>query len=131
MGEQDLILVIVIIFLAAVAIFLGLTIAAMPPEEGFSELYFATEPPLAGEPDEQTYFSFGIRNLEAGDKSYDYEVLLGGRVVDEGRISIARGQSGIISSSFTIEESAKEAPIKLSVRLMGSGQEIHSWVMPE
>lgn len=131
MGEQNHLLTIVIVFLAAVAIFMGLIILALPPREGFTELYFEDLAPKEATIGKTTSFSFGIRNLEAEYMSYQYQVSLEDRVIDSGMVNVAKGESAIVGSSFILGKSDEADAAKLSVRLVGKGEEIHCWVMPE
>ncbi len=119
------------ISLAVVALALAIFYLALPEEKGFTELYLVGEPERSISPGGEYTFLFWVHNLENRDMVYGYEVYLGGEIEDSGKITLANGESTVITSRFEVDESIASGNLPISVKLPGTGQEIKFWTVAE
>jgi hypothetical protein len=119
-------LVILILFMAPI-------ILSHFPDGSYTEFYFNNHQYLPKNITEDTTLSFTIHNQDTEAHVYLYEVIFNSdiirRVHKRGVVSISPGQSAV--EAFSINEYeflGMRTPIKVSVRLINTNQEIHFWI---
>ncbi len=128
MRTADLISFISLAIMALLAAVLAAINLAPGQPEGFTELYFEDELPLELAYDQTHTAYFGIRNQEHRKLPYTYQVFFDGNLTDSGSILLESGQSFSSQTVFRTDIK-RDTPMKLSVRLAGRTEEIHSWVI--
>jgi hypothetical protein len=110
-----------------------LILATTRQPQRVTELYFAepTKIPPGAEPGEHVPVNFIIRNLEAVDTDYQYQVTFTsaeGQVTPlaEAKVHLANGQAYQVKETIVIPEGTSRGEVR--VQLVDKKQSIHFWL---